>query len=64
MAQVLSAYLGVRRKKPALTALTFTLFGMMNRIYTWYDPRKPLKPKKLSKLIFETFTKGVNGSVL
>ncbi len=61
VAQVLSAYLGVRRKKPALTALTFTLFGMMNWIYSWYNPKGPLKPEELSSIIFETFTKGVDG---
>lgn len=61
VARVLSEYLGVRRKKPALTALTFTLFGMMNWIYSWYNPKGPLKPEELSNIIFKTFTKGVDG---
>jgi AcrR family transcriptional regulator len=64
VAQVLSEYLGVRRKKPALTALTFTLFGMMNWIYSWYNPKGLLKPEELSSIIFETFTKGVDGASL
>jgi AcrR family transcriptional regulator len=61
--RVLSEYLGPRAKKDVVTALAFTLFGMVNWIYSWYDPRKPLKPKELSNLIFEIFTKGVNGAV-
>jgi AcrR family transcriptional regulator len=61
VAGVLSEYLGSRADKGTVTALTFTLFGMMNWIYSWYDPRKPLKPKELSRLIFETFVKGVEG---
>ena len=61
VAGVLSEYLGSRADKATVTALTFTLFGMMNWIYSWYDPRKPLKPKELSRLIFEIFVKGVEG---
>jgi hypothetical protein len=37
---------------------------MMNWIYSWYDPRKSLKPEELSNLVFEIFTKGVNGAAL
>lgn len=62
--RVLSEYLGPRAKKDIVTALAFTLFGMVNWIYSWYDPRKSLKPKELSNLIFEIFTAGVNGAVL
>ena len=58
---VLSEYLGPRGKKETVTALAFTLFGMMNWIYSWYDPRKSLKSKELSNLIFEVFVRGVNG---
>lgn len=62
--RVLSKYLGVQGEKKALTALTFTLFGMMNWIYSWYDPKGPLKPKELSSIIFETFMKGAEGAFL
>jgi AcrR family transcriptional regulator len=62
--RVLSEYLGRRAQKDIVTALAFTLFGMVNWIYSWYDPRKSLKPKELSNLIFEIFTKGANGAVL
>ena len=61
--RVLSEYLGPRAKKDLITALAFSLFGMMNWIYSWYDPRKSLKPEELSNLVFEIFTKGVNGAV-
>lgn len=64
VARVLSEYLGPRAEKDIVTALAFTLFGMMNWIYSWYDPRKSLKPKALSSLIFEIFAKGMNGAVL
>lgn len=64
VAGVLSEYLGSRADKATVTALTFTLFGMMNWIYSWYDPRKPLKPKELSSLIFEIFVRGVSGAML
>jgi AcrR family transcriptional regulator len=56
---VLSEYLGPGASKDIVTALSFTLFGMLNWIYSWYDPRKPLNPGELSTLIFEVFTKGV-----
>ena len=62
--RVLSEYLGPRAKKDLVTALAFSLFGMMNWIYSWYDPRKSLKPEELSNLVFEIFTKGVKGAVL
>jgi AcrR family transcriptional regulator len=61
VAGVLSEYLGSRADKDIVTALAFTLFGMMNWIYSWYDPRKSLKPKELSNLIFEVFVKGISG---
>jgi len=64
VSRVLSEYLGPRAKKDIVTALAFTLFGMMNWIYSWYDPRKSLKPKELSNLVFEIFTKGVERAVL
>jgi AcrR family transcriptional regulator len=61
VAGVLSEYLGASADKATLTALAFTMFGMMNWIYSWYDPRKTLQPTDLSILIFEIFVKGVKG---
>ncbi len=62
--RVLFEYLGPGTQKDLVTALAFSLFGMMNWIYSWYDPRKSLKPEELSSLVFQVFTKGVNQSVL
>jgi AcrR family transcriptional regulator len=64
VSRVLSEYLGPRARKDIVTALAFTLFGMLNWIYSWYDPRKPLKPEEMSNLVFEIFTKGVEKAVL
>ena len=64
VARVLSEYLKGRIEKHTLTALTFTFFGMMNWIYSWYNPKGPLRPEELSRIIFETFTKGVEGASL
>ena len=62
--QVLFEHLGPGAGKDLVTALAFSLFGMMNWIYSWYDPRKSLKPGELSNLVFEVFTKGVHGAVM
>jgi TetR/AcrR family transcriptional regulator, cholesterol catabolism regulator len=62
--QVLFEHLGPGTEKDLVTALAFSLFGMMNWIYSWYDPRKSLKPDELSNLVFEIFTKGVHGAVV
>jgi len=50
-------------RKDVITALTFTLFGMMNWPYSWYDPKGSLKPEELSRLVYDVFTSGVNGPV-
>lgn len=60
VAQVLSEYPKFRSKKYIVTALTFTLFGMMNWIYSWYNPKGPLDATRLSTIIFEIFAKGVD----
>jgi AcrR family transcriptional regulator len=56
---VLSQYPGAQGHKEIVTALTFTLFGMMNWIYSWYNPKGRIKPEELSQLIYDVFTKGV-----
>ena len=38
-----------------LTAIAFTLFGMCNWVYSWYDPKGPIKPPELSEIICEIF---------
>ena len=64
LTEVVSEFLGAHSRKELATTLTFTLFGMLNWIYTWYDPRGPVKPRDLSQLIFELFTNGVRHSIL
>jgi AcrR family transcriptional regulator len=61
---VLSQSPGARGRKDVVTALTFTLFGMMNWIYSWYDPKGSMKPDELSRLVYDVFTSGVNNPVL
>jgi AcrR family transcriptional regulator len=57
-------FLGDKATKELATTLTFTLFGMMNWIYKWYDPKGAVKPTELSRLIYATFTQGVQNSIL
>jgi TetR/AcrR family transcriptional regulator, cholesterol catabolism regulator len=58
--RVVSDLLGDRVNEGELTALTFSLFGMCNWIYTWYNPKGSVSPEQLSAIIFGTFTKGVS----
>jgi TetR/AcrR family transcriptional regulator len=36
----------------------FTLFGMMNWIYTWYQPTGPVRPEELADTITKLFLNG------
>ena len=56
---ILSDFLNGFTSKEKLTGITFTLFGMLNWIYSWYSPRGALTPKELSEIIYNIFTKGV-----
>jgi AcrR family transcriptional regulator len=51
-------------RRDVVTALSFTLFGMMNWIYSWYDPKGRMKPDELSELIYNVFTTGINNPIL
>ena len=64
VAQVMSNLPTAKGRKDVGTALAFTLFGMLNWIYSWYNPRGGIKPKDMSQLIYEIFTNGVNGPIL
>ncbi len=46
--------------KAQLTAITFTLFGMCNWIYSWYDPKGTVTPRELSEIIHDIFLTGFN----
>jgi AcrR family transcriptional regulator len=52
------------RRKLNLTVATYALFGMMNWIYNWYDPRGPLSVAELvenvTRLFFSGFLAGSN----
>ena len=52
------AYSGDNLDKNRLTAVTFTLLGMCNWIYAWYDPKGPIRPEELSEMIFNIFVGG------
>jgi TetR/AcrR family transcriptional regulator, cholesterol catabolism regulator len=64
VAEVLSEYPSARGRKDIVTALTFTLFGMMNWMYSWYDPKGSISSEELSQLIYDVFTNGVNSPLL
>ena len=57
---VLSDFLGYHIGKSQLTAITFSLFGMCNWIYSWYNPEGPITPQELSEIIYNIFSKGVS----
>lgn len=49
-----------RRQQPVdLTVATYALFGMMNWIYNWYDPRGKLSVKQLVDNITRLFLNGL-----
>ncbi len=56
--RALSSYLGPGFDKDTLRIVTFSLLGMCNWIYSWYDPKGRTGPEQLSQIIFEIFTKG------
>jgi AcrR family transcriptional regulator len=60
IADVLSGLLGRRVSKGQLTVITFTLLGMCNWIYSWYNPEGPITPKELSDIISCIFFKGIS----
>lgn len=58
---VVGPLLGPKAGKEVLTAVTFSLLGMCNWIYSWYDPEGPVDPEQLSQIIMSIFTDGVHG---
>ncbi len=51
---------GDRRPDPRIAA--YGLFGMMNWIYTWYDPKGPVSPETLADDFAQLFLTGAAGS--
>lgn len=60
---VLSSYLNGDTDKDRLTVLTFSLLGMCNWLFAWYDPKKAVGPEQLAQTIFDTFINGLSGFV-
>jgi AcrR family transcriptional regulator len=59
--EIVKELLGQGAGKDVLTAVTFSLLGMLNWIYSWYDPKGPIDPEGLSEIIMAIFTEGVRG---
>lgn len=59
--EVLSGYLSPSVEKSRLTTITFSLLGMCNWIYSWYDPKGPVTTGQLASTIFDIFIHGVSG---
>jgi AcrR family transcriptional regulator len=57
--KVVTQLLGPDAGKGARTAATFSLLGMCNWIYSWYDPEGRIDPERLSEIIMDIFTRGV-----
>ena len=51
---------GAGRPDPRIAA--YGLFGMMNCIYTWYDPKGPVSPETLADHFAHLFLTGATGS--
>lgn len=59
VAGVITPFLGEAPDKGVLTAATFSLLGMCNWIYSWYDPKGPIDPELLAEIIIAIFTRGI-----
>jgi TetR/AcrR family transcriptional regulator, cholesterol catabolism regulator len=51
-------FLGSSVPREELTVITFSLLGMCNWIYSWYNPKGPVEPAKLSDIICSIFFSG------
>jgi muconolactone delta-isomerase len=61
VSNVVSDYLGSAVEKNELKAITFSLLAMCNWIYSWYNPKGPIDPSRMSEIILNIFTDGVSG---
>lgn len=61
---VLLEFPGATERRGVIASLAFMLFGMMNWIYSWYDPKGDIKSEELSQLIYEVFMNGINSPAL
>ena len=58
---VISDFFRKSISKGELTAITFTLFGMCNWIYSWYDPKGSVTPERLSNIVSTILLHGADG---
>jgi hypothetical protein len=58
---ILKEIAGEHQVQLDLRVATFSLFGMMNWIYNWYDPRKDVDVEGLSQNITRIFLSGLLG---
>src|SRR4030042_7129177 len=56
---VISELLGGGVSKERLTAITFSLWGICNWMYIWYDPKKTLTPEDIAGIFKTVFIRGV-----
>ena len=57
--ETLSDSLGDAVSRDKLIAGTFTLFGMLNWMYAWYDPNRTLRAEEVADIIYNIFTSGI-----
>jgi len=60
---VISEFLGKGISKEKLTAITFSLWGICNWTYIWYDPRKGLTPENVAEIFKNVFIDGAKKAV-
>ena len=60
VANVLSDFFEGRIEKGKLTVMAFSLLGMCNWIYSWYNPEGTVTPQELSEIICDIFSSGMD----
>ncbi len=61
LVKVLSEFFEGKLAKDTLNVIAFSLFGMCNNIYHWYNPRGRITPEELAGIIYVLFYEGVKG---
>jgi AcrR family transcriptional regulator len=59
LVRILSGFFGGMLPEDKLNVVAFSLFGMCNNIYHWYDPRGAVPPKELASVIHGIFYGGL-----
>ncbi len=61
LVKVLSEFYAGKLAKEKLNVIAFSLFGMCNNIYHWYDPKGRITPQELAEIIHTFFYEGIQG---